>query len=296
MSFTGQLGSGDSQLGNIVLGEFGESASYGFGQAQASILQTYRGYGQAQAFILGAGNGHGQAQGSILQVYNIFAQAQTQIKQVYQGYGQAQGLIKRTERGYGQAQAWICWSDTFTRTTSFGLGSDYTWIEADTSFAAPEDSTYEVDGSKVINNPSNNGNFDSYQLNIPVPYEGTLTFQFRTTGTLSGSTHIAVVWGTDYDSGYYSVAAYIVNPPNGWRLSTAWASGGAGSSEVPVTILENTTYTVKMAFDSQGNHAAKIWDASGSEPDWMALGKMRFFALTDQVWIDFFYDESIDLF
>jgi hypothetical protein len=91
-----------------------------FGNAQASIKQTYNGFGNAQATIKQTYNVFGQSQADIKQVYNVYGQAQATIIKTYQGYGnaqstirafgqnafgQAQGTVRALSRAYGNAQA-----------------------------------------------------------------------------------------------------------------------------------------------------------------------------------------------
>src|SRR6185312_13677206 len=193
---------GDGVLGNFTLGDDPSSDTFAFGQAQADIKQTYNGFAQPQADIKQTYNGFSQGRGDIKQTYFGFAQAQANIvhtyfgcaqsqaniKQTYYGFAQAQARILQVYRGYGQAQgylpanlgqvyaqalAFICWIDTFTRSTSFGLGSDYTWQEWDSFWGAPEDSLYKLDGNKVINTDIDNNISDSYSLNRTIPVTGT---------------------------------------------------------------------------------------------------------------------------
>lgn len=81
------------------------ATSKSFAQSQVDIKVTSNAFAQAQADIKQTYQAYGQAQARILQVYNKCAQAQAQIKQTYQWYAQTQGTILTSYQGYAQAQA-----------------------------------------------------------------------------------------------------------------------------------------------------------------------------------------------
>lgn len=266
-----------------------------FAQSQADIKQTYQGYAQAQATILA--RVHGQAQSSILQTYNSFAQSQADILQIYNGYGQAQGKIGEGSgtQSYSQALAFICWTDTFTRSTAFGLGSDYTWVEYDTTFNAQEDSTYKVDGSKVVDTNGVNEDADSYQINRSVPIKGTAKFNFTTTTTTDTYGHTAIIFGEDYTAGGLSFGIYYDSVLNKWILTGTWntAATGLSSGEIYFETESNTTYTVKYAYNDLGNFAVKIWKTSDPESDWLIAGTTDNFVINTIAWLDLEFGTTI---
>lgn len=73
MSFTGKLGTSDSELGNLLPGT-GDSVPFGFGQAQA-LLNTGFGLGQAQTDIKVTTNAFGQTNSYIYITSRKFGQA-----------------------------------------------------------------------------------------------------------------------------------------------------------------------------------------------------------------------------
>lgn len=261
--------------------------SRGYGQAQTTIIAAYQGYGCAQGYILND-KVYGQSQAKILRRISNPAQAQAYIKE--QPVGQAQALIDSAIKNeHGQAQAFICWTDTFTRVTSFGLGSEYTWQNWNSNFGAAGDSTYHVDGTKLINDPDD-FDTDSYSINDPVPTRGTFSFEFTTESALVDFPWLIVLFGADYQSGRYGLGVYSDGGTD-WFLTAEWNQGGV-TPDIPITLATSTTYRVKFSYDDTGNFAGKIWAISGSEPDWMITGTVPNFVSANTAWLDlaFFQD------
>lgn len=264
---------------------------WGLGQAQGTIYAVVPIAGQAQAYIF-QDKLFGQAQGKIwYPAIQGYGQAQAQIKERY--FGQAQALIDSSiKSSFGQAQGLVCRLDTFTRVTTFGLGTGYTWIEADTAFNAAEDSTYHIDGSKLINSPDINFDWDSYQIDSGIPDRATISFEFTTNSSFVDFPYLGVVFGTDYDSDLPSLVIYSNGDPD-WFLSTDWGSG-AGPDSVPITILPNKTYRAKLSYNEVGNIAAKVWDISGLEPDWQINGTIpNYNSANTDAWIDLYFAQDI---
>ncbi len=288
-----------------------------FSQAQAKVA-TIRAYAQAQGYIASVNNGFGQAQAFVNSyrevanaqgyIYNpyllaqsqakinypnikVFAQAQAEIRSGY--FAQAGALINSSiKNSSGQALAFICRVDTFTRSTSFGLGSGYTWVDWDSSFGVQEDSTYHVDGSKVINNPDINFDADSYQLDTNVPLKGTVKYQFTTNSTFVDWPYLAVVFGESYQDGRYGVAVWRDANTSQWYLTGNWASGLLNTT--PITITTSKTYTVKMSYDGTGRYAIKVWDASGGEPTtWQIVDTRPNFVESNRAWLDFYFAQDV---
>lgn len=290
--------------------------SNAYAQAQARIKQVYRGYAQAQSTIVKATQGYGQAEAFInsyrasgnAQAYifqdKVYAQSQGRIlikgfspaqAQAYirSGYfGLAQALIdSQIKNQTGQAQAWICSLDTFTRTTSFGLGTGYTWTNYDSAFGAASESTYEVDGSKVINSPDD-FEWDSYIIDAGLPLAATVSFDFTTNSTLIDFPYLALLFGQDYEEGRHNIAIYSDGPGENWYLNTNWSTNN-GTEEYGFTAATNATYRVKMNYNNDGYYQAKIWNLSGAEPGWLITGQIPDFAPTTNAWLDFYFGQDI---
>lgn len=287
-------------------------------QARARIKRTEFGFAQSNAWISERHWGLGQAQGTIYAVVPIAGQAQAYIFQdklfgqaqgkvwypAQQGYSQAEAYIRSGYFGqaaalidspikptFGQAQGLICRLDTFTRVTTFGLGTGYTWIEADSAFSAAEDSTYQVNGTKVINSPDN-FDWDSYQIDSGIPDRATISFEFTTNSSFIDFPYLGIVFGTDYDSDLPSLVIYSNGDPD-WFLSTSWGSG-SGPADAAVTILPSKTYRAKLSYNELGNIAAKVWDISGLEPDWQIKGTIPNYNSTNtDAWIDLYFGQDI---
>lgn len=317
------LGFGQAQ-GNILQTYFGFSQAqstiinrgYGFGQTQ-TFIGTHKVYGQTQAYIVTKVNGFGQAQAycntdrgfgqSQGYIFNPYLYAQARAKITIKGFqsglaqayireqpvGQAQALIDSViKNDVGQAQAFICWTDTFTRVNAFGLGSDYTWRNWDSSFSVPEDSTYQVNGTKVINSPDNFDN-DSYSLNNPVPTRGTLKFDFTTDISQGDFPYVGVVFGDRFNFNTYGIVAY--RDEGQWYLSPNW-NAGTDADDLEITVANNKTYTVKFSYTDDGRFSAKIWETELPEPDWMVTGTIlqpEFFDIVDNIWLDFYFGGDI---
>lgn len=190
--------------------------------------------------------------------------------------------------GFAQAQAFICWLDTFTRSTSFGLGSDYTWETFDTSFGAQEDSTYHINGTKLINSPENL-DYDSYSINRTVPDKGTVKFDFTTASAFSDYPYVGIIFGSDYTIGALSLV--IARNAGNWFLWGDWNNNSL--PDYSVTIDTSKTYTVKMSYDETGNFARKVWETGQSEPDWMVTGTLPDFGLETTAWLDLYFGGDI---
>lgn len=248
---------GQGQLGDFFLGDSGEeeaSGNFAYGQAQAQIIATPYKFAQSQA--------------NIKQIYNGYAQAQARIKKTYQGYGQAQGYLQ--PRGFGQAQAWICWTDTFTRTTTFGMGTGWTWTDYISDFTVASDSTFRINGTQLINDgPAAS---DSYYLNNPIPTDATISWDIFISQNFIDNFYYFGVDGWDV------VNQEIPNNP----IFMYVTGNGPGSNSVEigfsdpiaanVSVTPNSLYHFKFSYISSGDLAAKIWKDGDPEPNWLLTG------------------------
>jgi hypothetical protein len=259
----------------------------GYGQAQALIIGKV--FGQAQAKINSFDYPQfGQANADIIFKTNKHAQAAGYIQRFPYGFGQAQAYI--LSAAYGQAQAWVCWRDTFTRTTAYGLGSDYTWSENDTNFDVASDSTYHVNGTKLVNSPDGFDS-DSYLINRAVPTRGTVQFDFTTNSTFGNNgSWIVVLFGTGYTTGSLNFGISSYN--NGWALIGDWNANLIPDLFVN-GIVSNKTYTVKMAYNDTGHVAKKIWETGTTEPDWQMVGVFSPFNIETVSWLDLGFNQDI---
>lgn len=175
--------------------------------------------------------------------------------------------------------------DTFTRSTSFGLGTDgtftYTWSDRDSGFDSAAESTLHVDGSQVV--MPNDEFWDSYILDSP-----TLAL----TGTVAFDTFFPVI---DYDTEYWHTISFHIQHasqtafgdnvtiPFGFRQTDgatvmygtfdgnfhrAFDIFGNSIPDPTIVIDPGNWYTIKCSYDLPGRHyGIKMWKRSDPEPD-----------------------------
>lgn len=198
-----------------------------------------------------------------------------------------------TNYGLAQAGAFICWTDTFTRTTSFGLGSDYTWQDWDSQNSDETLSQFSIDGSKVIADPTDT--FESYLINRTIPGDvGVASFDF-TTGADFDDTYFAYIFIVFEDDGSYDnghQAFGIETNGTNWWLSAWWAGQFTGDDILLDPLEFNTTYRVKATY-KDGSLNAKIWKVSDPEPDYMLFGETIGFVPFNRAWLDLEFSSGI---
>lgn len=275
---------GQGQLGSILLGDVGDSGNFGFGQAQALIKQTYNAHAQAQADIKQTYNGYGQAQAEITLFVGAHGQAQARILQTYNGYGQAQGWIAYPKQMCGQAQAWICWTDDFNRTTTAGIDGFWEWVPWDSDFANISESTFILDGSKLVNSVEES-NYDSYKSLRKIPPNGTISFDIfiNEEFVLSGGSWFGVVSGEDYTNDQF----YFYVGSNGTDILV----GDFGSLNAYIPYTTDGLYHAKFTYRENGDIGYKIWRDGDPEPDWLLTTNLFLeygdYVTYDTIWIDF---------
>lgn len=243
-------------------------------------MTEQQGYGQAQARIAYPGQ-----QG--------FAQSLAYIRE--QPVGLALSLIDSPiKNALGQAQALLCLYEPFTYSTDFGLGPDFTWIDTDSSFDVPEDSTYFVDGSKVTDNIPTQYNTDSYKINRDIPTKGLASFEFTTNSVFTDFPYIAIVFAeSDYDA-VLSFGIYANAFGEEWYLTGAWSDSFTGD-DLLVDIQPSTTYRVQAVYDETGKMNIKVWDINDPEPDYQLFGYVAdpHFMVSNRAWIDLYLTPDV---
>lgn len=224
-------------------------------------------------------------------------------------------------------------TDLFGRTTSYGLGTDgtftYVWVERDTGFATAADSTFHVDGSKLVI-PGDDGNtWDSYIITGPTPPKsGSVSFDIYipamddpTNTDWFGPVFLHLAWsdvtafgGTFYpevllgiemlNTGTYPPQLVNFGPYGDGNF--AFDSTGKRVSNVVEVELGNW-YTAKVTYQMSDDGASlcgyKLWKTADTEPtdhqfvyetnaDW-GPGDQWSDGYDGNPWLDFYYSGGI---
>jgi len=292
----------------------------GYGQSQADIDQISQVYGQAQATLIILRSVFAQAKATLLTSPTKIAVAKGRIKVsgnnrsgnaqakiifkqsaigFAQGYiyaiptGMARAVIASPHKqAFAQAQGFIsCYTDTFTRTTTFGLGTAYTWQSWDSSASNAAGSLVHVDGSKAVWP----GWYDAYSINQTVPTTGSVQFDFHVPNSLAQNhvgnfrnPTIGVRFGDNYTSGQAQL--YVGAAATGWKIGSVDSNLTIYGAGVGFTPDEDTWYTAKMRYDNAGNVSYKVWKQADPEPvDYLFSDTVNSFVSHNTAWIDLYY-------
>lgn len=195
--------------------------------------------------------------------------------------------------------------DTFTRSTSFGLGTGYTWTPENSSFASASASTYHVDGSKlVIPADPLAGPYtkDTYIIDATLPTSGVMQFDIYYP-TLSEYTGVSDWWPAVsfiINNGVHDFAISIEEAYSG-SPEIYVASGPTGTGDTQTfSVTPDNWYTVKMQYVASGHVANyKFWQKGTPEPGWQLtstydLGDNTIGTGFAQSWINFWYSGSVE--
>lgn len=236
---------GNQQLGDIILGEsFGDSITAGYGQAQASVLQTYFGHANAQARILQIYQGYGQSQGEIVYKYWAHAQAQAYIS-VSWGFAQAQSTILQTYFEFGQAQSSIVYK-------RWAHGQAQTYIRSIIFDAATE---------SIMTASGTSHSFSHTPVGIPraivVSVVGLGVSPFTASITYGGVPMTRVARGSD--------TATEVGHTDLWFLGTNIPTGTQTVEATLATITSNDFQFVAMSFLANRDTEPVFYGSTGGD-------------------------------
>lgn len=179
--------------------------------------------------------------------------------------------------------------DTFTRSTSFGLGSDgtftYVWVERDSAYSAAADSDYFVDGSRIVIPTTRD--YDSYVVDAPsFAKQGTVSFDIYLPALASSGFYpdftfvlqwpdeqafgdsIALGFGVQTDFGFNrETDPHILYGTKYYNDLTLKDKNGADVQPASLSVTPNSWYTVKATYDIDLlAMAVKMWKTGDVEP------------------------------
>lgn len=217
--------------------------------------------------------------------------------------------------------------DTFSRTTTYGLGADgtftYIWTPRDTGYDAAADSLFYVDGSQVVIPATDGDDWDSYAITNPTPpKQGSASFDIYLP-TLPGSgdwfapafLHLSwtdvtafgdyreLLLGIEQWERYDSTHAQVAFGPYNGQFDVDWL--GAQTQRL-FDIELGHWYTLKITYDvGQQLMAYKLFKTADGEPsdylfghetsdDWTRFLENWGDGYDGRPWLEMYYSGTVE--
>ena len=155
----------------------------------------------------------------------------------------------------------LVFSDTFTRTVTSGLGSDYTHYAGSTGYSSVNGSYAMVSGANT---------YEYFTVTPVVGLDGPITVQFdfwvQSVASHQSSSYDMYYW-VEIGNVYFDVwvSTHVQSP-----MPSYFDIGGANHL---IDLDESSWYTAKVSSVAAGEDVAvraKVWKRGTTEPDWMA--------------------------